>query len=97
VRRQFPAAVGIFILPPSLQELERRLRGRGSDSEAVIERRLAASHNEMRHVDEFDFVIINRDVDAALDELMTVVKAARLRVVCQRARHPDIFRLIDSA
>jgi guanylate kinase len=95
VRRQFPSAVGIFILPPSLGELERRLRGRGSDSDAVIERRLAASRNEMRHVDEFDFVIINREVDAALDELISVVKASRLRVSCQRARHPDVFRLIE--
>lgn len=97
VRRQFPTAIGIFILPPSLTELERRLRGRDADSEAVITRRLMAARDEMRHVGEFDFVIINREVDVALAELITVVQAARLRVACQRARHPDVFRLIDSA
>ena len=97
VRRQFPTAIGIFILPPSLTELERRLRGRDADSEAVITRRLMAARDEMRHVGEFDFAIINREVDVALAELITVVQAARLRVACQRARHPDVFRLIDSA
>lgn len=95
VRRQFPSAVGIFILPPSMAELERRLRGRGADSDAVITRRLMAARDEMRHVGEFDFVIINREVDVALAELISVVEATRLRVACQRARHPEIFRLIE--
>lgn len=95
VRQMFPAAVGIFILPPSLEELERRLHGRGADSESVIARRLAAARDEMRHVGEFDFVIINREVDVALAELISVVRATRLRVACQRARHPEIFRLIE--
>lgn len=95
VRQKFPAAVGIFILPPSLAELERRLHGRAADSQAVIERRLAAALDEMKHVAEFDFVIINQELDVALGELVAVVCASRLRVPCQRARHPDIFRLIE--
>ena len=95
VRQMFPAAVSIFILPPSMTELERRLRGRAADSDAVIARRLATARDEMRHVGEFDFVIINREVDVALAELISVVQAARLRVACQRARHPEIFRLIE--
>ncbi len=95
MRRQFPEAVGIFVLPPSIAELERRLRGRGSDSEDVIARRVAAAYSEMRHVGEFDFVIINKDLDVALGELKAAVRASRLRFARQRARHPDVFRFLD--
>jgi guanylate kinase len=95
VRQKFPAAVSIFILPPALDELERRLQGRATDSPSVIARRLAAALDEMKHVAEFDFVIINQELDVALGELVAVVCASRLRVPCQRARHPDIFRLIE--
>ncbi|MFA4968950.1 MAG: guanylate kinase [Sulfuritalea sp.] len=95
MRRQFPAAVSIFVLPPSIAELERRLRARGADSEDVIARRVAAAYGEMRHVDEFDFVIINNDLDVALGELKAAVCASRLRFPRQRARHPDVFRFLD--
>ena len=95
MRKQFPEAVSIFILPPSIAELERRLRNRGSDSEDVIARRVAGALGEMRHVAEFDFVIINKDLDVALDELRAAVRASRLRFPRQRARHPDVFRFLD--
>ena len=95
MRRQFPEAASIFILPPSIAELEQRLRGRGSDSEDVIARRVAGALGEMRHVDEFDFVIINNDLDVALGELKAAVCASRLRFARQRARHPDVFRFLD--
>jgi guanylate kinase len=95
MRRQFPEAVSIFILPPSIAELERRLHGRGSDSDDVIARRVAAALGEMRHVGEFDFVIINNDLDVALGELKAAVCASRLRFPRQRARHPDVFRFLD--
>jgi len=95
VRRQFPEVVGIFILPPSIAELEKRLRGRGSDSEDVIARRIAGALGEMRHVGEFDFVIINNDLDVALGELKAAVCASRLRFARQRARCPEVFRFFD--
>ena len=95
VKRLFPHAVGIFVLPPSIEELERRLRHRGKDSEDVIQRRLAAALGEMRHVDEFDFVIINNDLAVALDDLTAAVRASRLRLLCQRARCPEVFRFLD--
>jgi guanylate kinase len=95
VRRQFPAAVTVFILPPSVAELERRLRGRGQDSEEVIQRRVAAALGEMHHVSEFNFAIINNDLRAAFDDLAAVVRAARLRVASQRAREPEMFRFLD--
>lgn len=95
MRRQFPEAVSIFILPPSIAELENRLRRRGADSEDVIARRVAGALGEMRHVGEFDFVIINNDLDVALGELKAAVCASRLRFARQRARHPAVFRFLD--
>ncbi|PKO85573.1 MAG: guanylate kinase [Betaproteobacteria bacterium HGW-Betaproteobacteria-12] len=95
VRALFPAAIGVFILPPSMDELTRRLTGRGTDSSEVISRRLAAAQAEMRHVGEFDYVIINDQLAQALDDLRAVVRASRLSLVAQRARHAALFaRLI---
>jgi len=93
VRRIFPEAVGIFILPPSSSELERRLRDRGKDTEDAIQRRLAAAAEEMGHAAEFDFVIINKDFEEARRDLSAVVRASRLRLAHQSARHPELFRL----
>jgi guanylate kinase len=95
VRRIFPEAVSIFILPPSIVELERRLRGRGSDSDEVIQRRVAGALGEMRHVNEFDFVIINKDLEVALGDLLAAVNASRLRFSRQRSRCPDVFSFIE--
>ena len=95
VRRLFPSAVTIFILPPSVPELERRLRSRGQDADDVIQRRVAAAVGEMRHVGEFDFVIINNNLQVALDDLAAAVRAARLRIASQRARQPEMFRFLE--
>ncbi|WP_374486896.1 guanylate kinase [Zoogloea sp.] len=95
VRKVFPKAVGVFILPPSVDELERRLRGRGTDSEDVIARRVLAARGEMRHVAEFDYVIINEDLTAALDDLVAVVRASRLRYANQEARKPEFFHYLE--
>ena len=95
VRRHFPAAVGVFILPPSLDELEARLRGRGTDSDDVISGRLLGARGEMRHVGEFDYVIINDQIDSALDDLVAVVRAARLRYANQQQRYPGYFDFLE--
>lgn len=86
VRALMPEAIGIFILPPSLAELESRLRARGTDAEAVIERRLAAARAEIAHAGEYDYAIINNDLDTAIGDLLVVVRAARLRYARQAAR-----------
>ena len=96
VRSLFSEAVGIFVLPPSMAELERRLRARGQDADDVIARRVAAARGEMEHVGEFDFVIINNDLQVALEELKAAVKASRLRFQRQKARNPDVFRFLES-
>ena len=95
VRKVFPEAVGIFILPPSMDELERRLRGRGTDSDDVIVRRLLGARGEMRHVNEFDYVIINNELSDALNDLVAVVRAARLRYANQHARLPAYFDFLE--
>ncbi|WP_068638613.1 guanylate kinase [Thauera butanivorans] len=95
VRKVFPEAVGVFILPPSMEELESRLRGRGTDSDEVISRRLLGARGEMRHVAEFDYVIINDEIDQALDDLVAVVRASRLRHSNQRKRHPEYFDFLE--
>jgi guanylate kinase len=95
VRRIFPDAIGIFILPPSMQELERRLRARGQDGDAVIARRLAAAADEVTHVGEFDYVIINNHFEEAREDLAAVVRASRLRLAVQAERRPDLVRLVN--
>jgi guanylate kinase len=79
VRKLYPDCVGIFILPPSIEELERRLRGRGQDTEAVIQRRLANAQEEITHAGEFEYRIINKDFDTAQAELAEIVRASRRR------------------
>ncbi len=91
VRKSFPGAIGVFILPPSLKALQQRLSGRGTDSAETIARRVAAAREEMRHVDEFDYVIINDDLQQALGNLTSVVNAARLEYANQLQRHSALF------
>ena len=77
VRALYPGCIGVFILPPSMEELERRLRGRGQDAEAVIRRRLANAQAEMAHADEFKYRIINKDFDIAKAALIQIVRNER--------------------
>lgn len=95
VRKAFTDAVGVFVLPPSLDVLEQRLRGRGTDSDDVISRRLLAARSEMRHVGEFDYVILNNELREAIDDLVAVVRASRLRYAKQHARHLQYFDFLE--
>ena len=79
IRRLYPDCVGIFILPPSIEELERRMRTRGQDSDAVIQRRLANAREELSHQSEFQYAIINKDFDAARQELQLIIQRERKR------------------
>ena len=95
VRRLFPDCVSIFILPPSLAALEQRLKGRGKDSDAVIAKRMAAVREDVSHVAEFNYVIINDDLNDALQELAAVVLSARLRSSQQLSRHQDLINQLQ--
>jgi guanylate kinase len=82
-----PEAVSIFILPPSREELEKRLRGRGTDADEVIAKRLGEAVSEMGHYQEFDYLVFNDDFDTALGELRAIVLARRQRAGVQIAAH----------
>jgi len=92
IRKAKPDCVSVFILPPSRAELERRLRGRGSDSEDVIERRLRNSRGEIAHAHEFDYIIVNDRFEDALKTLQAIVRAVRQRSALQCQRHEALIR-----
>ena len=95
VRQKFPNCIPIFILPPSLQALETRLKGRGQDSPEVIARRLQAAQEDIAHVAEFDYVIINDKLDEALQQLNAVVVAAGLRRDRQLVRKASLINQLQ--
>ena len=99
IRALFPAALLVFILPPSWDELAQRLRGRGEDAAEVIARRLSNARLEVAQASRFDFVIINGSLDKALAELRAVVRdqPEALRFAAQQARHPDVFAALNLA
>ncbi len=82
--------VSVFVLPPSIADLEMRLRGRGQDSAEVIAARMQKSQSEISHWAEYDYVIVNRDIDAAFAELVTLLQAERMR----RDRQPHLAEFV---
>jgi len=97
IRRLFPECISVFVLPPSLEALEQRLKGRGKDDNEVIARRLAAVSADVAHVAEFDYVIINNNLNEALRELNAVVLSARLVCAKQLARHQALINQLQGA
>lgn len=91
VRRRFPDCQGVFILPPSLETLSDRLRGRGQDDSAVIERRMREAVDQMRHYDEFDYLIINDDFETSGHALCAIFVANRQRRQIQTQRHGQLL------
>ena len=79
-----PEAVSIFIMPPSYAELKRRLSGRGTESEEVIEKRMHESLSEIKRADEFDFIVVNDDINKAVDDLIEVITSSRLMLKRQK-------------
>jgi guanylate kinase len=97
IRKLQPDAVAIFILPPSIEALEKRLRGRGQDSAEVIAKRVSAARGEISHVGDFDYVIINEEFNRAAQDLISIIRAERLRLPRQLARHTALIdKLKDS-
>jgi len=92
IRRALPECRSIFILPPSRPELERRLRGRGTDAEEVIQRRLRDAGGDMGHWREFEFVVVNDDFERALGELQAIVQG---RGDASRSDRPGLTELAD--
>jgi guanylate kinase len=92
VRHLIPGAVGVFVVPPSRQALEQRLRGRGQDSDEIIARRMRDAQSEASHYGEYDYLVVNDDFDAALKQLWAVIEARRLRLSAQSVRHERLLR-----
>ena len=97
VRGRIPDAVTVFLLPPSYEVLEARLRGRGQDDEAQVRRRLAAAGQEIHAFEQFDYAIVNEDLDASVEELKSIVRAARCRVAVMGERARAIERTFKTA
>ncbi len=91
VRRVFPHLIGIYVLPPSLAVLHERLKKRGQDSADVVARRIAAIRDDLSHLAEFDYVIINEDFNRAVDDLSAIVRANRLSREAQLQSHPNLI------
>lgn len=91
VRERITGSIGIFILPPSRDALETRLRGRDQDSPEVVQRRLRDAGNDMSHFEEFDYIVINDDFATALNELRMIVLVSRLRCSVQAQRHHELL------
>lgn len=94
VRKLMPQAISIFVLPPSVEALLQRLKGRGQDSQEIIDGRVAAAREDMSHVGEFDYVIINDDFATASRDLQAVVRAQRLRIEDQMARYQNLINAL---
>jgi|SRR5688572_525551 len=86
LRKLFPGMVGVFILPPSIDELRRRLQARGKDSAEAIEKRMSNAREEISHVLEFEYIIVNERFDSALDDLNSIVRATRMSRAQQAVR-----------
>ncbi|MGM0553344.1 MAG: guanylate kinase [Pseudomonadota bacterium] len=92
IRAAVPDAHSIFILPPSREDLERRLRGRGQDSEEVIQRRLRDAESDSAHYREYDYTVVNTDFEQAVRDLSSIFRANRLRTVEQEVRSASTIR-----
>ena len=91
IRQKVPSVKSIFILPPSLTELERRLVGRGQDSKDVIDERMSKAIGEISHYDEYDFVIVNDDFEQALADLQSILQSERLTLDYQRNENRQLI------
>ncbi|AFP85889.1 guanylate kinase [secondary endosymbiont of Heteropsylla cubana] len=96
IRNKIPNICSIFILPPSKEELDRRLRERGQDSEEVINRRMAQAVEEMTHFSDYDYLVVNDDFNVALNNLKTIILAERLRLGPQKLRHKVLINKLLS-
>ncbi|MDP3778071.1 guanylate kinase [Methylotenera sp.] len=94
VRRLFPHAISIFVLPPSIETLEQRLNSRGQDSQETISKRVAAARAEMRHVSEFDYVTINNYFDVALQDIRAIIRTRRLVGTAQLQRYASLIQAL---
>ena len=95
VRARIAGAVTVFVLPPSYPDLERRLRGRAQDDEPAIQRRLERAREEARLFPEYDYVLVNDDLEACVESLKAIVRAARCRLAMTEGRAREILKTFE--
>ncbi len=95
VRRKMPECLMVFVLPPSLEELERRLRGRGVDDPVEIEKRLQGARREIGFYNHYDYIIVNDRIDESVNELKSIIQAARCRLDRRRSRAGRVARSFE--
>lgn len=79
IRSLYEGAVSIFVVPPSMQELEKRLRGRGTESDEVVKKRLSEAYNELKQAENYDYIVINDDVDTCVESIIGIIKSEKMR------------------
>jgi guanylate kinase len=92
IREQMPLAKSVFILPPSKDELERRLNARGQDSQEVIAKRMSEAQSEISHYNEYDYLIVNDDFDVALMDFKAIIRAERIKQIKQAAKYSSMLK-----
>ena len=92
IRKLFPQAIGIFIIPPSAEALATRLKTRAQDNPEIIQKRLAAAREEINHIAEYDYVIVNDILEQALSDLASIVQSEHLRKSRQLINHAELIR-----
>lgn len=95
IKQMFPDSIGIFILPPSMDDLRERLVTRNQDKPEVIEKRLEDVRETVKHVDEFDYLIVNDDFDQAISDLTTIIEAGRLLVTAQKGKYTGLIAYLS--
>lgn len=94
VKKTFPEVIKIFIIPPSVSTLRERLTDRGQDDMSIIDRRMQDAISEMRHYDEFDYLVINDDFEVALDDLSNIIYSQRLNINQQSIKHQALLNIL---
>lgn len=96
IRKKLPEAISIFIMPPSLYELERRLLGRGTDSKEVIAARLETALEEIKRAPEYDYIVVNGDIDTAVEDIVTIISADGLKLKKQKYIIDEVLKNVKS-
>lgn len=84
IRKKLPEVISIFIMPPSFEELERRLSGRGTETTEVIKKRMENSLNEIKRATEYDYIVVNDDIGVAVDDIISIIKSSHLKLEQQK-------------
>ncbi len=96
IREKMPEVVSIFIMPPSYKELKRRLSGRGTESEEVIEKRMHESLSEIKRATEFDYIVVNDNIDEAVDDIIEIIQSSRLMLKRQKNLIDGVLNNVES-